>query len=102
MPPTCAVDKRRAFGQTASPDAKIFRHPRAFMYRDWLRYDLRKERKHIGVLRASQRYVRYLWYGWLATTEPAHPEVTFVPEYFFKTAEEVNAYRENVNQVVSA
>lgn len=70
-------------------------NPRNFLYRI---YKAAGEGWH-GDLRASQAFLRYLRYNWLAALErrPGVKDGLFAPDMFFKTPAEQAAYKEHIS-----
>ncbi len=92
------VDPAQVDGQTVIPDRELCEAPGGFVYREWLATCMQRS-DVLGVLRASQRLVRYLRFGWM-TLASTHPEWVFDPAYFFRHEWEVVAYNQHVQEQV--
>lgn len=68
--------------------------PANFLYRIYAYYG----GGHMGDLRASQSFIRYIRHNWLAAIEKRQgpKDGLFIPERFFLTAEEQAAYRAHI------
>ena len=81
--------------QTKKPADVDMRDPANFLYRIHAHYG----GGHVGDLRASQSFVRYVRHNWLAALErrKGPKDGLFIPERFFLTAEEQSAYRTHMS-----
>jgi hypothetical protein len=99
----CILTKTREFRcqnvlavwKTQDADTVDLQNPANFLYR--IRKAARSGAK--GDLRASQAFIRYLRYNWLAAieTRPGVRDGLFVPDMFFKTPAECAAYAEHMS-----
>ena len=81
--------------KTKSPAEIDKANPANFLYRIYAHYG----GGHMGDLRASQSFIRYIRHNWLAAIEKRHgpKDGLFIPERFFLTEEEQSAYRAHMS-----
>lgn len=71
------------------PELVNVNDPRNFLWRV-MRSHMATE--HKGLLRASQRFIRFIRFVWLHEMGSREPEAIFIPGEFFRTTEEIRAY----------
>lgn len=81
--------------KTKKPEDVDVANPANFLYRIRAHYG----GGHMGDLRASQSFIRYVRHNWLAAIEKRKgvKDGLFIPERFFLTAEEQAAYRTHMS-----
>jgi hypothetical protein len=81
--------------KTQNTEPKDIHHPRNFLWKTWVEHG----RGATADLRTSQRFIAFLRHTWLNLIYDKKPfgEDLFLPEYFFKTKEEINFYKQYFN-----